>query len=172
LKRLAVGARWRFLLRFALGLAVLYFAFTNHPVNDRVVVVFTRGIVKVSAAMLRAAGEPVSAEGTTIRSASFAVDVQNGCNGLEAVILLAAAILAFPAPAKMRVLGIVAGFAAIEALNLVRVVSLFWLGEHHPSAFETAHAAVWQTLIILLSIGFFLLWSRRYGKTARAANGD
>lgn len=164
-------ARWFLLLRFAIALVVLYFVVAIHPVNDHAVVPFTRGIVRVSAGLLRALGEPAAAEGTTIRSAKFAVDVQNGCNGLEAVILLVAAMLAFPARAGMRVLGIVAGFVAIQIVNLVRVASLFWLGAHHPSSFETAHAAVWQTVIILFSVGIFLFWSRKFAHASRSSNG-
>jgi exosortase H (IPTLxxWG-CTERM-specific) len=139
------------------------------PVNDRVVVPFTERIVRVSSVALRAIGEPVAAEGTQIRSAAFAVDVKNGCNGVEAMLILFAAVLAFPASWRQRLYGLLAGIAVIQLLNLVRVVSLFWLGVHHREVFETFHAAVWQTLLILVAVGLFVLWSRRVsGRAVRA----
>jgi len=128
---------------------------------------FTERIVAVSAAALRALGEPVLAEGTRIRSSVFAVDVKNGCNGVEAMLILVAAILAFPATARSRVLGIAAGTLVIQAANLVRVVSLFWLGAHHRELFDAFHTAVWQTALLLVAVGLFVFWTRRAG--ARAA---
>jgi len=128
---------------------------------------FTEQIVAVSAAALRALGEPVLAEGTQIRSPGFAVDVKNGCNGVEAMLMLVAAILAFPATARSRFLGIAAGTLVIQAANLVRVVSLFWLGAHHRELFDAFHTAVWQTALLLVAVGLFVFWTRRAG--ARAA---
>ena len=128
---------------------------------------FTEQIVAVSAAALRALGEPVLAEGTRIRSSVFAVDVKNGCNGVEAMLILVAAILAFPATARSRFLGIAAGTLVIQAANLVRVVSLFWLGAHHRELFDAFHTAVWQTALLLVAVGLFVFWTRRSG--ARAA---
>ena len=47
--------------------------------------------------MLRALGEPVVADATRLRSSAFTVDVKNGCNGVEAMLILVAAVRAFPA---------------------------------------------------------------------------
>ncbi len=132
--------------------------------NDHVIVPFTARIVTVSTAVLRALGEPVRSVGTQIRATAFAVDVKNGCNGVEAMLILVAAVLAFPAPWVRRLAGIAVGVAIIQALNLVRVVSLFWLGVHRRDVFETFHTAVWQTILILVAVGVFLLWSRRIGR--------
>ena len=156
-------AQKKFLIRFAVALGALYFLVAIRPVNDGAVVPFTGFLVRVSTALLVFLGEKAVALGTVIQSPAFAVDVKNGCNGLEAALLLVAAMLAFPASAKRRVAGIAAGLAAIQGVNLVRIVSLFWLGVHHRAAFELFHAAVWQTALILLAVGIFLAWSRREG---------
>lgn len=155
------SAQRKFLVRFVLFLAGLYALVAIHPVNDAVILPFTSFLVKVSAAILTATGEMVSTQGTVIRSSLFAVDVKNGCNGIEAALLLLAAMLAFPAPPKARVAGIAAGLLAIQGVNLVRIVSLFWLGAHHRDVFDLFHAAIWQTLLILLAVGIFLAWGRR-----------
>ena len=154
-------AQRKFLLRFVLFLLGFYALVAVRPVNDAVVVPFTAFLVKVSAGILRVIGENVFTQGTVIRSALFAVDVRNGCNGVEATLLLLAAMLAFPAPPKARAAGIAAGLLAIQGVNLVRIVSLFWLGAHRRDVFDLFHAAIWQTLLILLAVGIFLAWGRR-----------
>jgi exosortase H (IPTLxxWG-CTERM-specific) len=156
-------AQKSFLVRFVIALGAFYLLVAIRPVNDLAVVPFTQLLVRLSTALLVFLGEKAVALGTVIQSPAFAVDVKNGCNGLEAALLLVAAMLAFPASPKRRTLGIAAGLAAIQVVNLFRIVSLFWLGAHHRAAFELFHAAVWQTALILLAVGIFLAWSRGVG---------
>lgn len=163
-------AQKKFLLRFVLFLAGFYALVAIRPVNDAVVVPFTAFLVRISAGLLAAIGETVVTDGTVIRSSLFAVDVKNGCNGIEATLLLLAAMLAFPAPPKARLAGIAVGLGVVQAVNLVRIVSLFWLGAHRRDVFDLFHAAVWQTILILLAVGVFVLWGRalRGGGAAEA----
>jgi len=156
-------AQKKFLIRFVVALGAFYLLVSIQPVNDHAVVPFTELLVRVSTGLLAAIGEKTQALGTVIQSPAFAVDVKNGCNGIEAALLLVAAMLAFPAPPKRRAVGIAAGLAVIQGVNLFRIVSLFWLGVHHRSVFELFHAAVWQTALILLAVGIFLAWSRFAG---------
>ena len=159
-----------FLARFLGALVFFYLVVAIRPVNDHVIEPFTGMIVRVSAAVLRVIGEGARSDGTRIVSPTFAVDVKNGCNGVEAMLLLVAAILAFPATPRQRLAGFAIGTAAIQVANLIRVVSLFWLGVHHRDVFELFHAAIWQTALILLSVVFFVLWSRRVGPAVAAPN--
>jgi len=156
----------RFLLLFAVFLLVFYVAVAIRPVNDAVVVPFTALIARVSGSVLRALGEPVSVTGTVISSARFSVNIENGCNGLETALLLAAAVLAFPAGWKERAAGFFGGFAVVQVVNLVRVASLFWIGAHHAALFGSAHTLVWQTIVVLCGVGFFVLWASRVSKRA------
>lgn len=154
-------ARALFLVRFALLIAVFYVAIALKPVDRRVVTPFSVAVTAASGAVLNAMGQPVIRTGTILRSGSFAVDVKNGCNGLEAILLLSAAVLAFPAPWKARIAGLLAGGLLIELVNLVRVSSLFILGRDYPHLFETFHVTVWQVVIFLLTIGMFAYWSSK-----------
>ena len=97
-----------------------------------------------------------------LQSASngFAVSIEAGCNGVEATIVLVAAILAFPAPWKRKLAGLVIGIIAVQALNIVRVISLFYLGQWNFNIFEWAHLYVWQALIMLDVLVVWLLWVR------------
>lgn len=157
-----------FLARFLALLVAFYFVVASHPVNDAVIVPFTAGVARVSAVILDGIGEKVSVAGTELRSGAFAVNIENGCNGVEAALIFGSAVLAFPASWRGRLSGLVLGFAAIQALNLVRVVSLFWIGAHRPALFSASHTVLWQSVVVLASVLFFLAWASREQK-ARAA---
>ncbi len=153
-----------FVAKFVAGLLVFYAVVALNPVNDYVIVPFTEVVARSSALVLRSVESGVETAGTVMRSPRFALDVQNGCNGVEATILLAAAILAFPATLRSRLIGLAIASVAIELLNLVRLSSLFWLGEHHRRIFDFFHVAVWQSLIILAAISIFVLWSWKFAE--------
>jgi len=157
-----------FLVRFVVLLVVLYLAVAWNPVNDAVVVPLTAAIARVSGGLLNVLGERVTVAGTEIHSGAFAVQIENGCNGLEAILLFAAAVLAFPAPWRRKLVGLIVGFAAIQTLNLVRVVSLFWIGAHRPEFFSSSHTVLWQSAVVLASVLMFLAWAARGEKARRA----
>lgn len=162
----------RFLLVFFLTLVVCYSIIAFNPVNDHVIVPFTHLLSAGSGALLRVIGQPVTVRGTVIASSRFAVDVENGCNGVEAMLLLVAAIFAFPASWPSRIAGILAGSVAVQLLNFVRIVSLYLLGRYYPSVFQLFHTGVWQILIILLSVGIFVLWSIKFAQPRRVEAGS
>jgi exosortase H (IPTLxxWG-CTERM-specific) len=156
-----------FLGRFVLLLVVFYFVVAWGPINDHVIVPFTAGIASASGVALRAIGEPAEVSGTEIRSGTFGVNIENGCNGIETALLLAAAVLAFPAGWRQRVIGFLLGFVAIQIVNLIRVVSLVWIGRHRPALFDSSHTVIWQSAVVLFGVLLFLFWASR--QTRRAA---
>jgi exosortase H (IPTLxxWG-CTERM-specific) len=153
-----------FVARFLVALIVFYVISALPAVNERVVVPFTGAVVSATAVLLRSTHQPVAVDGTILRSPNFALDVRNGCNGLEAVMVFAAAILAFPATLRSRLAGLFAGGVAIEILNLVRVSSLVWLGEHHRQFFDFIHVGVWQSIVILAAVAMFVFWTWKFAQ--------
>ncbi len=161
---------WFFLARF-LGLLIGFALLVSWtPVNDHAIVPFTAGVAHASAAVLNVLQERVSVVGTEIRASGFGVDIENGCNGVETALLFCAAVLAFPASWKARGIGLLLGFVAIQGINLVRVVSLFWIGRHHPALFSSAHTVIWQSAVVLAGVLLFLLWASRQKSGASPAN--
>lgn len=75
--------------------------------------------------------------------------------------MLSAAILAYPAPWRYKVPGLLLGFLAIQALNVVRVISLYYLALWNQTAFEFAHLYLWQILLMLDVLVVWLIWIRR-----------
>lgn len=153
--------RLRFIVIFLILLAAFEFALLIDTVDERVIVPFTHSIALVSGQIIGNVERDVRVSGTTIRAACFAVDIKNGCNGVEATLFVIAAVLAFPATWPKRIVGVIAGAAVIQLANLIRVVTLFLIGCHRRAWFDAFHLAVWQTAIFAVAIAFFIVWSRR-----------
>jgi len=123
---------------------------------------YTVLISRISTAILNAAGASVETSGTTIRHASFAVDIRRGCDGIVATAVLVSACLAFPLRWKMRVWGALLGYTLVFVLNLIRVVGLFYVGLNGSSrTFEFCHAYVSQFGVIALAMVFWIYWVGR-----------
>ena len=158
-----------FLVKFFAVLIGAYLLIAWNPVNDRAIVPLTAGIAKVSGWLLQMMGEDVRVAGTMITGPRFGVNINNGCNGVEAMLILLASIFAFPASMKARVVGLFLGAIVVQILNFIRIITLYLLGAYQPRLFDLFHTAVWQIVIILAAIGFFLVWSARVAP-ARVAN--
>lgn len=152
----------RFFISFVVILATLFGMELTEPVQRALVVPWTEALVRISAALITLLDDRVAVFGNILQSTSngFALSIKAGCNGVEAAIILIAAILAFPAPWKHRAIGIVAGLTAVQLLNIVRVISLFYLGQWSMKAFEWAHFYLWQVLIMLDVLIVWMIWIR------------
>ena len=152
----------RFFIIFSVLLIGLFTLEILQPAEKYVILPFTSFIADISVWMVQVFDENVIATGNVIRDrvSGFGVRIERGCNGLEAVIILFSAIFAFPAPLKNKLIGFVAGFFAIQILNLVRIISLYYLGQWNYTAFEWFHLYLWQALIILDALVVWLIWLR------------
>lgn len=96
----------------------------------------------------------------------FAVAIHSGCTGVEATIVLAAAVFATVAPRKHKIWGLVLGFLAVPLLNIVWVITLFYMGQWDHTAFQWAHRYIWQVLIMLGILIVWLIWLPTLPKAA------
>jgi len=104
--------------------------------------------------------EKVRAEGARLISPRVRLSVLNGCEGTESILLLAAAVLAFPAPWRRKPAGLILGAAVVFLLNQTRIVGLYFILRHRPAWFEAMHGYIAPTLIVLAGSLFFILWLR------------
>ena len=159
---LAKGFMLRFFIIFSVLLIGLFTLELLQPAEKYIILPFTSMIADISVWIVQGFDDNVIATGNVLRDkvSGFGVRIERGCNGLEAVIILFAAIFAFPAPFKNKLIGFVAGFFAIQLLNLVRIISLYYLGQWNYTAFEWFHLYLWQALIILDALVVWLIWLR------------
>jgi exosortase H (IPTLxxWG-CTERM-specific) len=135
---------------------------------------FSRVLVSVSHRLIGMFGGTAIVEGAILRApGGFAIEMKDGCNGINVTIMLWSAVLAFPAPWRMKALGLLAGSLAIQILNVVRFISLFYIGQYSTNWFEFAHGYLWETLLILDTMVVFWLWVSRVSRAGTVPNaGD
>jgi exosortase H (IPTLxxWG-CTERM-specific) len=152
----------RFFLGFLILQAALFGAELTPWGQAWFVTPWTNTLAAISADVVKLFDAQVIAEGKLLQSErnGFAVSIEAGCNGVEATIVLVAAMLAFPASWQRKLAGLAIGIVAVQGLNVIRVISLFYLGQWSQDAFEFAHRYVWQALIMLDVLVIWLLWVR------------
>src|SRR5690348_14421935 len=141
----------RFFAAFIAVQAILFGLELTPWMQRRFVEPWTDVLASISATIVKLFDGNAVAHGKVLQSMTngFAVSIEAGCNGVEATIVLLAAVLAFPAPWPRKLAGLAAGIVAVQGLNVVRIISLFYLGQWNFEAFEWAHLYVWQALIML-----------------------
>lgn len=154
---------FRFLSVFAVTLLVLFTLELLSPIQQHFIQPFTGGLATISTLLILPFDDTVISTGRILRDSAsgFAVSIEAGCNGIEASIVLIAGILAFPASWPQKCIAIIAGFVAIQALNVVRIISLFYLGQWNYPIFEWSHLYLWPVLImvdVLVVFAIYLRW--------------
>lgn len=102
--------------------------------------------------------ENTSSHKAYLSSGHFKLKIARGCEGIEGVIILLAAILAFPAGIKSKLFGIIGGVFVLYFLNLFRIAGLYYTLKYKPVLFDMMHVYVGQTLIILFAFLYFIAW--------------
>ena len=158
----------RFVIVFVILLLGLFWAYVLKPVEVLFVDPFTSVVAWVSTQLIHLFDDNVTSQGKVLQSTinGFAVSIERGCNGMEAVIILFAAVFAFTATLRQKLAGFALGFVAIQALNVVRIISLFYMGQWSQVWFDWFHLYLWQALIILDALVVWLLWLRWLSRRA------
>lgn len=159
----------RFVLIF---LAVLFGLFTLEmlsTVQQTVIEPFTGLLASISANIILPFDNSVLSNGKVLQfgPSGFAVSIEAGCNGVEATIVLIAAVLAFPAPWRARAIAIALGFLAVQSINILRIISLFYLGNWNMEVFAWVHLYLWPALIMLDVLIVFIVYLRYLSNEAQ-----
>jgi len=152
----------RFITVFTAILVALFTIEMLVPVQEHVIVPFTSLLARISAALILPFDSSVVAYGKVLqfKDTGFAVSIEAGCNGVEATIVLIAAVLAFPASWRARITAICLGFLAIQTMNIARIISLFYLGNWNMEFFTWIHLYLWPALIMLDVLIVFIVYLR------------
>lgn len=100
--------------------------------------------------------------GTVLAVEGFAARIDDVCTGIFVVAIYLSAVLAYPSRPKEKLKGLLLGASAILGANLIRVVSLMFIGRYFPSFFETAHLLIWQSVIIFFALLVWFYWTVRF----------
>jgi exosortase H (IPTLxxWG-CTERM-specific) len=162
-------------LRFALGFAVCFLVGIGlllvTPVHGAVTQ-FSSVLVKLSQGLIAVCGGKAAVAGPVLRdpASGFSIEMKDGCNAVNVTLLLWAAMVAFPAGWRPKALGLVAGSLIIQGINVVRFISLFYLGQFSAPLFEFAHGYLWESLLVLDTMVIFWLWVNRVSRPGAVVN--
>jgi exosortase/archaeosortase family protein len=146
-----------FVLRLLVGWALAIVALSLMPGIERGAVTGT--VWSVAAALRGIAIHPEIA-GTTIRLGSAALIIIPECTPVMPVLLLGIAMAAYPAPGRWKLVGILAGIAALWLYNVVRMLALLATLALKPAWFKFMHVYLWQSITLLVVSALFLAWLR------------
>lgn len=129
-------------------------------VDKSLIIPFTVLVARAGSFTLNLLGMGTAVFGTVILGeGGYAVDILNGCNGIYVVGIVVSAVLAFPCTRKEKLVGLLLGFTGVQLVNLVRIVSLYYIGLTNPALFDRFHHYVWQTGVIVLSMAIWIFWA-------------
>jgi exosortase H (IPTLxxWG-CTERM-specific) len=152
----------RFLALFALFFGIFYLVFGIAPgVRLSLIKPYTELLAKAVAAIINLFGAGATVLDTQVMSPRFSITIAMGCDGVEASSLFLAGVLAFPTSWRARLIGIAVGVPLIHAINLARLVGLYYAGVYLPTFVEELHVYVAQTIVILLSTAILIIWLER-----------
>jgi exosortase/archaeosortase family protein len=99
-----------------------------------------------------------SAVDFTLRAPGGGLNIQNGCEGLEALFLLFAAFVVAPISWRSRWRGLLLGCAVVFIINQARILVLFYAYRADHGLFDPLHATVAPIAVILLVCAYFYAW--------------
>ena len=111
---------------------------------------------------VRAFTELTTHRGTLVTLDGFAVSIILECVGLLEMLIYSACVLAFPAPFRTRLYGIVLGCAAIFIFNVMRIATLLVVGRHWSSYFDFFHLYFWQATLIAMIVSVLYGWIKLF----------
>lgn len=147
----------RFGLRFG-SLTGIFYAAMLLPAYDRLMLPYLEANSWISGTVLNWLDQDCRVTGTTIQTATFAISVRRGCDAIEPAWFFCAAVLAAPATLRWKLAGMLIGIAALQLLNIGRIVSLFLIGNRFPQHFGTMHVEIWPVVFIVVPLVLWIWW--------------
>jgi exosortase H (IPTLxxWG-CTERM-specific) len=151
----------RFVLLFGLLMGSFEAYFVSGFAESEPFQAYLRFTARNCGGVLNVLGNDTQVRRRSITSPRFSVSIVRGCDAIEPSALFIVAVLAFPAPYLAKFVGVISGFSALMVTNIVRIVSLFYVGIHFSKdTFDRMHYDVWQAVFIFLALLLWLVWAR------------
>jgi exosortase/archaeosortase family protein len=159
--QISTGLVWRFALAF-FTLVFLFSALVRVDIDlaDGMVTSWvTHGATTVVATLMTVLGMHVAKSGNVIHYAGSSFEVVANCTGIEIIGLFGAAVLAFPSPWLGRLKVMAIGVPVLVVLNLLRMISLIYVGARSSVALDYGHLYVWPVLLLAVALAMWLYWA-------------
>jgi len=98
---------------------------------------------------------------TAFHSSAGCIEIAASCTGSFVFMVFAAAVLPFPAPWKIRIIGLFLGFVILFTVNLIRIAMIVLISSRFPDSLWLMHVVVGQVIVISSMLIFFLWWTQK-----------
>jgi exosortase H (IPTLxxWG-CTERM-specific) len=151
-----------FYLLFSYFVALLYLGLhlqTSHVLLAESFPAFTARCV---AGMLRLFGQDAVTVGQTVSvRGGMAFQIIYQCSGLFLMAIFAAAVLAYPARVREKLLGLSLGLPILFGANVTRLAALGVVGRFYPAYFDVSHEYLWQGIFVVFVLFLWAQWRDR-----------
>jgi archaeosortase B (VPXXXP-CTERM-specific) len=113
---------------------------------------------EVTALFLKPLGMTSRVSGTVVSLPNFSVEVVGECTGLYEMLIFLAAMIAYPASWKKKLIGAGLGIPFLYAVNIIRMMFIMVVGNWSPKTFDFMHMYFWQVAMILIIVSAWVLW--------------
>lgn len=150
-----------YILFLGVFMAVFYLVWSTSFFTENILSKIVGLYAYLGSGVLNILGMGTSANAGNIVSPEFSISVKKGCDALEPMALFSAAVIAFPVKAFLKWPALIKGLAFLFVLNVIRIVSLFWIGKYFPDLFYIMHIEVWQALFFLAAVLLWIFWIQK-----------
>lgn len=156
----------RFVALFGFLIACFYlFFWTTNWFHEYIVAFVTQLDAKLASIALNIFGWGTVTKGYQISSDAMTLNVKTGCDGLEAMAIFGAGVIAYTAPLANKIKGLLFGIGSLFVLNIIRVIHLYISGVYMPKYFEFFHEEFWQAVVIIVALILLAVWINSLQKT-------
>ncbi|MBD3299508.1 MAG: exosortase H [candidate division Zixibacteria bacterium] len=114
-------------------------------------------------------GEDIVISGRFLSGTGFSIQVIEECTGAYEILIFWAAVIAYPSRWRGKLIGLTGGAVALIALNVIRMVFLFMIGQYRNDWFDFMHTYFWQATLILMITTVWIVWIKLVASRMRPA---
>ncbi len=118
---------------------------------------------------LKMLGLEAGVSGRIVSLPNFSVEVVGECTGVYEMLIFLAAMTAYPAGWRKKLMGAGLGIPFLYAINIIRMVVITAVGNWSPGTFEFLHLYFWQVAMILIIVATWVLWIEKVVHRERKA---
>lgn len=159
-------------LSIYLILAILGFYCLELPILEHFYTVFGVFLANLSGFVIHLFDPSIVVSGAILSqpNGGFSIKVTTECQAIELTWLYCIAILAWRATWWHKLLWMLLGIGILQVLNVMRLISLVYLGQWYPQHFVMIHENFYPLFFGIATILIFLYWILFISATERSAS--
>lgn len=130
----------------------------------RIVTVHTVVLLNISGYQITTENHPSEPKVRLKHQQVPVLNIFEGCNGINVMIVFVAFVVAFGGPVRKMMLFIPAGLMIIHFSNLLRLALLFYLADHNNEQFYYYHKYFFTATLYLVVFALWAVWVIRFNE--------